>query len=95
MRTTRLNRCAILIQKNLKKKYYRRKYLEARESILKLQAWARGCLARKEAQAMRIVRAAVTIQRVWRGSKERKAFNKIRNSVILTQAGKLANSEYC
>ncbi|RPB05625.1 hypothetical protein L873DRAFT_1661585 [Choiromyces venosus 120613-1] len=86
MRTTRLNRCAILIQKNLKKKYYRRKYLEARESILKLQAWSRGCLARKEAQAMRVVKAAVTIQRVWRGSKERKAYNRIRDSVILTQA---------
>lgn len=42
---------------------------------------------------MRVVRAAVTIQRVWRGSKERKVFNRIRNSVILTQAGKLANYE--
>jgi hypothetical protein len=38
---------------------------------------------------MRVVKAAITIQKVWRGSKERKAFTKIRKSVILAQAGKV------
>ncbi|KAI5849360.1 P-loop containing nucleoside triphosphate hydrolase protein [Morchella snyderi] len=86
MRTSRLNECAVLIQKNLRKKYYRRKYLEARASILHVQAWSRGYLARKEAQEMRTVRAVTTIQRFWRGSKERKAYHKIRDNVIALQA---------
>ncbi|KAL0637012.1 Myosin type-2 heavy chain 1 [Maublancomyces gigas] len=86
MRTSRLNECAILIQKNLRKKYYRRKYLEARASILNVQAWAKGYLARKEAQEMRSVRAVTTIQRFWRGSKERKAYHVIRDNVIKLQA---------
>lgn len=38
---------------------------------------------------MRVVKAAITIQKVWRGSKERKAFMRIRKSVILAQAGKV------
>ncbi|KAA8910933.1 P-loop containing nucleoside triphosphate hydrolase protein [Sphaerosporella brunnea] len=86
LRTRRLNECAVLIQKNLKAKFYRRKYLEAREAILKSQAYARGYLARKTAQELRIVKAATTIQRVWRGSKQRECYHAIRNSVIKVQA---------
>lgn len=86
LRTTRLNDCAIMIQKNLKAKYYRRKYLEARNSILIFQSLARAHLARKHAQETRKIKAATTIQRVWRGQKQRKSFNAIRNNVILAQA---------
>jgi myosin-5 len=86
LRTTRLNDCAIMIQKNLKAKYYRRKYLEARNSILLLQSLTRGHLARKHAQETRTIKAATTIQRVWRGQKQRKAFTSIRNNIILAQA---------
>jgi myosin-5 len=86
LRTNRLNDCAIMIQKNLKAKYYRRKYLAARQSIINFQATTRAWLARKSAQELRTVRAAVTIQRVWRGQKERKSFLRIRKDVILAQA---------
>jgi myosin-5 len=82
-----------LIQKNLKKKYYRRKYLEAREAILKSQAFARGHLARKKANELRVIKAATTIQRVWRGSKQREYYHGIRNSVIRVQA--LAKGYLC
>ena len=34
LRTSRLNTYAIMIQKNLKAKYYRRRYLEARNAML-------------------------------------------------------------
>ena len=34
LRTSRLNAYAIIIQKNLKAKYYRQKYLEARNAML-------------------------------------------------------------
>jgi myosin-5 len=86
LRTTRLNDCAIMIQKNLKAKYYRRKYLEARTAILSVQTFARAYIARKHAQETRTVKAATTIQRVWRGQKQRRAFLLIRNNVILAQA---------
>lgn len=85
LRTTRLTECAIMIQKNLRCKYYHRKYLEARTSILLTQALARGYHARRSAQEVRRVKAATTIQKVWRGFKERRRFQQIRNNIILLQ----------
>ncbi|KAJ5953421.1 hypothetical protein N7454_000317 [Penicillium verhagenii] len=86
LRTSRLNECAIMIQKNLRCKYYRRRYLEARESILTTQAFIRGFLARQHAQEIRRTKAATTIQRVWRGQKERKHYNEIRSNFVLFQS---------
>lgn len=86
LRTSRLNDCAVMIQKNLKAKYSRRKYLEARGAILLFQSWSRGHLTRKHAQEIRKTKAATTIQRLWRGQKQRKYFNRIRSKVILAQA---------
>ncbi|KAI1096852.1 putative myosin MYO2 [Rostrohypoxylon terebratum] len=86
LRQNRMSEAAILIQKNLKAKYYRRKYLEAREAIVTFQSLARARAIRVKAQELRTVKAATTIQRVWKGSKQRKAFQRIRNSVILVQA---------
>lgn len=86
LRTSRLNECAIMIQKNLKCKYYRRRYLEARESILEIQSLIRGFLARQLAEENRRVKAATTIQRVWKGQKERKHYFKIRSNFILFES---------
>lgn len=86
LRTNRLNECAVMIQKNLKAKYYRRKYLEARDSIILVQALTRGHIARLRADEIRQVKAATTIQRVWRGYTQRKDYNSIRNTVIQAQA---------
>ncbi|ORY72028.1 putative myosin MYO2 [Pseudomassariella vexata] len=86
LRTERLNSCAIMIQKNLKARYYRNRYLEARSAIVRFQALTRAYLTRRKAQELRTVKAATTIQRVWRGQKQRRAFLRIRNNVILAQA---------
>lgn len=86
LRHNRLSEAAILIQKNLKAKYYRRKYLEAREAIVAFQTLARAHATRTKAQELRTIKAATTIQRVWRGQKQRKEFLQIRNDVILAQA---------
>lgn len=86
LRTRRLNDCAVLIQKNLRCKYYRRKYLAARESIMLFQALVRGCQARQQAEEVRRIKAAITIQKVWRGQKDLKKFTHIRNNVIVLQA---------
>ncbi|RAH68187.1 type V myosin [Aspergillus aculeatinus CBS 121060] len=86
LRTSRLNECAIMIQKNLRCKYYRRRYLEARASILTTQALARGFLARQHAAEIRKVKAATTIQRVWRGHRERRNYTRIRANFVLFQS---------
>lgn len=86
LRTNRLTECAIMLQKNLRARYYRRKYLEARHSILQFQAFSRGYHARLEAEKVRQIKAATTIQTLWRGQKERKKFNQIRDNIILLQS---------
>ena len=77
LRTNRLNECAIMIQKNLKAKYYRRKYLES---------LARAHSARVQAEFMRQQKAATLIQTIWRAQRERKRFNAIRANVTLFQS---------
>ncbi|KAK8199579.1 class V myosin-like protein [Phyllosticta capitalensis] len=83
LRTARLNGAAIMIQKNLRAKYYRRKYLDAREAIVATQAIIRGYQARVLAEEMRQVKSATSIQRVYRGYKERQKFVRVRKSVVL------------
>ena len=86
LRTKRLNECAIMIQKNLRCKYYRRKYLDARHSILMFQACVRGHDARMRAEEVRKIKAATMIQTLWRGQKERRKFHEIRQNIILLQS---------
>ncbi|CAD6502076.1 BgTH12-02318 [Blumeria graminis f. sp. triticale] len=86
LRTNRLNCCAGIIQKTLKGRLYRSKYLKARKSILDFQSVARAHVARHHAQETRTIRAATSIQRVWRGQRERKYFRSIRDNIILAQA---------
>ena len=86
LRTNRLNQAAIMIQKNLRAKYWRRRYLEALESIKAFQGLARGVMARQRAEEARRQRGATTIQRVWRGQKERKRYLRFRNDLIVFEA---------
>ncbi|KAH9203502.1 hypothetical protein DL95DRAFT_418987 [Leptodontidium sp. 2 PMI_412] len=86
LRTTRLNHCATVIQKNLKANYHRRRYLEARSAAVLIQSITRSHLAWKHIQETRRIKAAITVQRVWRGQKQRRGLNTICNKVILMQA---------
>ncbi|KAK4501342.1 hypothetical protein PRZ48_007150 [Zasmidium cellare] len=86
LRTNRLTAAAIMIQKNLRAKYYRRRYLEAINSIRAFQARARAIIARQKAEEARRQRGATTIQRVWRGQKERKRYLQQRDNLILFEA---------
>ena len=86
LKTARLKYCATVIQKNPKATYYRRKYLEARRAILLIQFVTRRHLAWKYTQEARKIKAVITVQRVWRGQKQRRRSNVVCNSVILMQA---------
>lgn len=86
LRTSRLNECAVMIQKNLRCKFYRRRYLDAHVSIRTVQSLIRGFLTRRYAEQVRQVNAATDIQRVWRGQKERKRYIRIRANFVLFQS---------
>jgi myosin-5 len=64
LKTTRLSHCATMIQKTLKARYYRRKYLKARDAIILTQSVARRHLAWKHTRETRKIKAATTIQRI-------------------------------
>ena len=86
LRTNKLNEAAIMIQKNLRAKYHRRRYLEAIDSIKAFQSLARGEMARQRAEEARQQRSATTIQRVWKGQKERKRYVRFRHDLIIFEA---------
>jgi len=86
LRTQRLHDAAIIMQKNARARYYRKRYLQTIQSIIKAQNLFRGLVARAQAQESRRVKGATTIQRVWRGQKERKNFLLIRNDIIVFEA---------
>ncbi|KAK4945132.1 Myosin type-2 heavy chain 1 [Elasticomyces elasticus] len=86
LRSARLKECAIMIQKNLRAKYYRRKYLDTRQSILVFQAATRAFLARRRAEETRQIKAATDIQRIWRGHKARKSYKQVRGDLILFES---------
>ena len=86
LRTNRLNECAIMIQKNLKCKYQRRKYLEARGAILLVQSLARGYQARQCAEDVRQNKAATGIQKSWRGFRARKEYTSTIKNIVLFEA---------
>jgi myosin V len=85
-RTARLKECAIMIQKNLRAKYYRHKYLDARQSVIDFQTATRAFLARRRAEETRMTKAATDIQRFWRGQKVRKDYMQTRNDLILFES---------
>ncbi|KAH7403809.1 hypothetical protein BKA64DRAFT_460938 [Cadophora sp. MPI-SDFR-AT-0126] len=82
-RARRLDHCAPVVQKNLKAKYYRLRYLKAREAILFGQSIIQKHLAWKYVQKMK---AVITIQRIWRGQRQRTSLDVVRNNVHLIQA---------
>jgi hypothetical protein len=79
LRANSLRNCAVMIQKNLKAKDYRRKYLEARSAILLIYSIIRGYLTRLESHR---ISATITIQRVWYGHKQCQRFNSIRGKSL-------------
>jgi len=86
LRTNRLNDAAIMIQKNLRAKYYRRRYLEAIDGIKAFQALARAIIARERVGEARRQKSATTIQRVWKGQKERKRYVQFRHDLVRFEA---------
>ncbi|XP_046984873.1 unconventional myosin-Va [Schistocerca americana] len=97
LRADKLRKCCIIIQKQVRAFICRKKYLRVKKSILLLQRYGRGVLARRKAHFLRQTRAAVTIQRYTRGWLIRTKYKSLKACVLGLQArarGLLARRRY-
>lgn len=85
LRSDKLHQSAVMIQKNLRKVYYRKKYLEIRESHISLQSLLRGYLKRLEIQKEKERAAATRVQTAVRGYLARRQFIETRESILTLQ----------
>ncbi|KAH3679646.1 hypothetical protein WICMUC_000786 [Wickerhamomyces mucosus] len=86
LRTDKLFKSAILIQKNIRGKYYRGKYLDIKSSISKLQTLILGYNARIRFQKTIESNAAINIQTLIRGFLIRTKFQNTINSIVELQS---------
>ncbi|CCH61296.1 hypothetical protein TBLA_0E02420 [Henningerozyma blattae CBS 6284] len=96
LRSDKMHQSSVLIQKNIRAKHYRKKYLATITSIKLLQSAVNGVVVRKRVDHKLKTRAATTIQSLYRGFAARKQFNSIITSVIRIQSKvrqKLAQQE--
>ncbi|OBZ88922.1 Myosin-2 [Choanephora cucurbitarum] len=86
LRADKLNACATMIQKNIRRYLTRLHYLRTRKAILMLQSVARQKYAVCKLELMRKEKAAVVIQKNWRRYIARKKYLQTRQTIIQTQA---------
>lgn len=85
LRSDKLHRSAVMIQKNLRKVHYRKKYLEIRASHIQLQSLVRGHVRRVTIQKEKEAHAATKIQTAIRGHLARTQFTATKNSILVLQ----------
>lgn len=85
LRADKLHRSAVMIQKNLRRNFHRKKYLETRESIVRFQSLARGYVRRSFIQRERETKAAVQVQTAIRGFLARKQYTQTQNAIATLQ----------
>ncbi|KAG5519763.1 hypothetical protein PMAC_000036 [Pneumocystis sp. 'macacae'] len=86
LRINRLNECAILIQKNMLRYMYCKRYINIRKSIILLQSYSRGFALRTKVYEMRCNLSALKLQTAWRRYHARSIYQKTRNRIILLQS---------
>ncbi|KAI9312548.1 P-loop containing nucleoside triphosphate hydrolase protein [Zopfochytrium polystomum] len=86
MRSERLRDCVVLIQKNIRRLIYQRKYKRMRAAAIKIQTAWRGYRARVLYREEREKIAATTIQKYVRRWLAVRRYTKIRNAVIKIQS---------
>jgi len=85
LRSDKLHNSATLIQKNIRKIYYRNKYLETRNSIIKLQSLLSAYNTRAKLQREIEGNAATSIQTLIRGFMARQKFVQASASIVALQ----------
>lgn len=85
LRSDKLYQSAVMIQKNLRRRYFRDKYLDIRKSHISLQALVAGHIVRARIKRERETEAAVRIQTAIRGFVARKKIQEAYNSIVILQ----------
>lgn len=85
LRSDKLHQSAVMIQKNLRRVYYRKKYMDIRTSHISLQSLLRGYLKRLELQKEKERVAATKVQTAVRGFLARRQFSETRESILTLQ----------
>lgn len=85
LRSDKLFRAAVMIQKNIRRHNVRKQYLATRKSHLALQALLRGYLTRHQIQKEKESAAATQIQTAVRGFLARKQYTTTLESVVVIQ----------
>lgn len=88
LRSDRLNACATMIQKNIRRFLARLHYTRIQKMVVLLQSVARKRVAQRELELLRREKAAILIQKNWRRYVARKKYLQTRAFIISTQAGK-------
>ncbi|XP_045467550.1 unconventional myosin-Va isoform X2 [Harmonia axyridis] len=97
LRSEKLKRCCIIMQKTVRAFIAKKKFLRIKKSVMLLQRYGRGYLARRLATSIRRERAAIMMQKHIRGWLRRVHYNRLRKSVIGIQTysrGYLARLRY-
>lgn len=85
LRAEKLYKSAVMIQKNLRRNYYRKRYLEIRESHIKVQSLVRGHITRTQIKHEMETNAATMIQTLIRSYSARKQVKATQNSILVLQ----------
>ncbi|EPB90564.1 myosin ATPase [Mucor circinelloides 1006PhL] len=86
LRSDKLNSCATMIQKNVRRFLARLRYLRVQKMTLMLQSIARRKVAVRDMELLRREKAAIVIQKNWRRYIARKKYLQTRAFIIQTQA---------
>ncbi|KAJ3289168.1 Myosin type-2 heavy chain 1 [Borealophlyctis nickersoniae] len=86
LRSERQRECVILIQKNIRRCVYQKRYVRMRTAAVKLQTATRTYQAQKLYRQRRETRAAITIQKNVRTWLSRKRYQRIRDAVVKIQS---------
>lgn len=86
LRTSKLFDSAVLIQKNIKSKYYRGQFLQIRQSIVLLQSLVRGFNRRLRIKEEIETYSATKLQTLFRGYLVRRRFRLTRQMIINLQS---------
>ncbi|XP_012524245.1 unconventional myosin-Va isoform X2 [Monomorium pharaonis] len=97
LRADKQRDACIMIQKTVRGLIHRNRYRKIRRSILGLQRYGRGYIARKKAEAMRRERAAVRIQARVKGWLQRRWYLQVKRTILGLQTrgrGNMARARF-
>ena len=86
IRTAKLAKICVVIQKNIRGLHYRREYLKIAQSIRKCQSVSRGRLVRDRVDFELKTRAAIVIQTILRSHQQMSYYTSVLRSSILLQS---------